>query len=108
MDMINQVPPKTALDDIDGGISTFDDHTNSSNQYLERESHSSFSTQEYTLGGIDTKVDEHDASLHLTQKAHKMLENSRCIKSLDSESSKMPNLEFTLGRLSQQLDDRIL
>ncbi|KAJ0441640.1 putative transcription factor MYB-HB-like family [Helianthus annuus] len=114
MDMINQVTPKTALD-IEGGISTFDDHTNSCNPYLERgswplavESHSSLSTQEYTLGGIDRKVDEHEASLHLTQK-HKMLDNSRCIKSPDLETSDMmPNLEFTLGRLSQQLEDRIL
>ncbi|XP_076940245.1 putative transcription factor KAN4 [Bidens hawaiensis] len=123
-DMISSMTPKTTLDK-DGG--EFVD-TNSSNSYLydhslhesppttvleipERgswslsmESYSSFSTQEYTrncstLEGIDTKPNEHKAWVSLTQK-HKMLEHSTWNKS--PNSNMMPNLEFTLGRLSQQ------
>ncbi|XP_076918478.1 putative transcription factor KAN4 [Bidens hawaiensis] len=106
-DMINSVTPKTIFD-MDGGILKFVD-TNSSNPYLSRgswslsmESYSNFS--EYTrncstLQGIDTKPDEHKAWLSLTQK-HKMLENNTWNKS--PNSNMMPNLDFTLGRLSQQ------
>ncbi|KAI3777421.1 hypothetical protein L1987_47221 [Smallanthus sonchifolius] len=67
---------------------------------LSMESYSNSPTQEYTpkcstLGRIDTKVNEHEVSLHFTQK-HKMLENSSWIKSTDSD--RIPNLEFTLGK----------
>ncbi|KAI3785520.1 hypothetical protein L1987_44639 [Smallanthus sonchifolius] len=69
---------------------------------------SSFSSQEYTpncstLGGIDTRVDE---LIETLSEKHKMLENCSRIKSPDSDT--LLNLEFTLGRTSQQVDDWIL
>ncbi|KAI7729711.1 hypothetical protein M8C21_020916 [Ambrosia artemisiifolia] len=126
MDMINS---KTLVQ-MEGGLSTFDDkmdNTNNSNQSppttlqtsqrrswsLSMESYdSSFSNQDYTpncstLGGTDTRVDEDEKSLHLSEK-HKMLVNCSRFKSPDSESDMLPNLEFTLGRPSQHVDDWIL
>ncbi|KAL8230881.1 hypothetical protein R6Q57_000659 [Mikania cordata] len=134
MDIINQRTPMTLLQ-MEGDMSTFDDkidNTNNSNLHpynhsplttlqtpqrgswsLSMESYdSSFSSQEYTpncstLGEIDTRVDEHEKSVPLSEK-HKMLENCCKIQSLVSVSDILPNLEFTLGRPSRQVEDWIL
>ncbi|KAK1433537.1 hypothetical protein QVD17_10448 [Tagetes erecta] len=108
-DMINPRTPGTLLE-MEGGMSTFDDSTNrhpcnhslhtsvspttlqtpqrgSWSLSVDAYDHSSFSSQEYTpnhstLGGVDTRV--------------------------DSDSNMLPNLEFTLGRPSQQVDGWIV
>ncbi|XP_076919609.1 putative transcription factor KAN4 [Bidens hawaiensis] len=110
IDMINPRTQRTLLQ-MEGSMSTFDDKLDNTNHSLyptppatlqtpqrgswslSAESYdSSFSNQEHmpncsTLGGIDTKVDELETSLQL------------------SEKHMIPNLEFTLGRPSQHMDD---
>ncbi|KAI3759018.1 hypothetical protein L6452_06591 [Arctium lappa] len=136
MGMINPRTPRTLLQTA-RDISTFDDKIDDINNSNLHRSHnyfhpsrpttlqtsqrglwslsmdtydSSFSSQEYTpncstLGAIDIKVDESGPSLHLSEKDRK-LENNGSIKS--SNSNRLPNLEFTLGRPGRQMDEWIL
>ncbi|KAL4583642.1 hypothetical protein LXL04_008223 [Taraxacum kok-saghyz] len=74
------------------------------------EYHSSFSSKQNmrncsALGVIDTKVDEHDASLHLSDSDMKLESSSRI---MSSTSNRLLNLEFTLGRPCRQMEDRVL
>ncbi|KAI3767320.1 hypothetical protein L2E82_17415 [Cichorium intybus] len=133
IDMINPRTPETLLQ-MEGGISPFDNkviNTNNSNLHLSNHSlhpsrpttlqttqrgswassmekhESSFSCKEYMrntsdVGVIDTKVGEHEVSLHLSEN-DKKLESSSRIKS--SDSNRLLNLEFTLGRSSRQMED---
>ncbi|KVI06617.1 probable transcription factor KAN4 [Cynara cardunculus var. scolymus] len=136
MGMINPRIPRTLLQ-MEGDISPFDDKIDDTNNSSLNQSHnsihpsrpttlqtsqrglwslsmdtydSSFSTEEYTpncstLGAIDITVNEREASLHLSEKDRK-LENNSSNKS--SNSSRLLNLEFTLGRPGRQMDERIL
>ncbi|PWA57968.1 homeodomain-like superfamily protein [Artemisia annua] len=114
---IGMINPRTLLQMKDG-LSPFDDNIDDPNNpsrpttlqtsqrepwSLSMDTHdSSFSSQEYTpncstLGAIDAKVDELEASLHLTGKDKKFGNSSRN-KSSDSDpsSDRLLNLEFTL------------
>ncbi|KAK9066703.1 hypothetical protein SSX86_014026 [Deinandra increscens subsp. villosa] len=123
MDMMNPTTPMT----VEGGMSTFDDKMDNITTHpsplttlqkpqrgswsLSMESNdSSFSSQEHTpncstLGGIDTTVEKHETSLHLSENHNKLQDCSR-IKSPDSDM--LPDLEFTLGRPGRQVEDWIL